>query len=574
MERRVLIAVFLSFIVLYLYQAFFVPVPPAQPPAKASPQSEAAGRQAAPAPAPAETPAAGAETAAAVKAPAAPAAPAVVAATSEQSFTVETRIVRAVFSNRGGVLVSWQLKNFLDDQKQPLDLVPHGLARAVALPFSLAILDEPEKSQLLNTALFRVSGSGSTIDGRSRPVHLSFEYEDAAGLRARKDFVLQPDSYVIDFNASVTQGGQVFNPTMQWGPGLGGQGTAGESSRYMQKAEGILFRQGSIDRIAFKQVAARPVFEGDIPFGGIDDHYFASITLPVGKKMRLEYEPLSVPGPQQNQPIELVGYSAKMSQATPGMRVFAGPKDFDVLKAVNPDLVRIINFGIFSWLAVPLLRALKSTNGYTHNFGWAIVILTILINAVMFPLRHKSMVSMRKMQKIQPEIKAIQAHYSKLKATDPARQKMNAEMMNLYREKGVNPASGCLPMLLTMPVLFGFYEMLGQAIEVRGAPWVLWIHDLSRHDPYYVLPVLMGLTMFWQQKMTPSTVDPAQQKMMLIMPVVFTVFFLWAPSGLALYFLLSNLLAIGQQYVTNRLTAPAPAPVRLPAGKGRRDVSR
>ena len=170
---------------------------------------------------------------------------------------------------------------------------------------------------------------------------------------------------------------------------------------------------------------------------------------------------------------------------------------------------------------------------------------------------------MRKMQTVQPEVKAIQARYAKYKVTDPERQKMNTEMMALYKEKGVNPVSGCVPMLFTMPVLYAVYAMLEAAIELRGAPWFGWIHDLSRHDPLYITPLLMGVSMLVQQKMMPSTADPMQQKMMLLMPVVFTVSFLWAPSGLVVYWLLSNVLAIGQQYVTNRMIgAPVPAVAR------------
>jgi YidC/Oxa1 family membrane protein insertase len=240
-----------------------------------------------------------------------------------------------------------------------------------------------------------------------------------------------------------------------------------------------------------------------------------------------------------------------------------GPKDLDVLRAVNPQLVRAIDFGIFSWLVVPLLQALKWINGYIGNYGWSIAVLTVIINVLMFPLRHRSMVSMRKMQAVQPEVKAIQARYAKYKVTDPERQKMNTEMMALYKEKGVNPVSGCVPMLFTMPVLYAVYAMLEAAIELRGAPWFGWIHDLSRHDPLYITPLLMGVSMLVQQKMMPSTADPMQQKMMLLMPVVFTVSFLWAPSGLVVYWLLSNVLAIGQQYVTNRMIgAPAPALAR------------
>jgi YidC/Oxa1 family membrane protein insertase len=415
------------------------------------------------------------------------------------------------------------------------------------------------------------------IDATMGPVTLTFEFQDTSGLRARKEFVIQPDSYVVQFQASVTRGEESFNPMVVWGPGLGDAATSTESSRYLQKPEAIFFDQGSVRRVAAGQLTpdrctgARSdsacAWEGDFRFAGVDDHYFVSAVLPKGR-MRIEYQPAAVPAPgQSGQTNELVSYAAKGARAAPGLRVFAGPKEFDVLAAADPQMVRVINFGMFSWLAVPLLRALKSINGYVGNYGWAIIILTVLINAAMFPLRHKSMVSMRKLQALQPEIKAIQDRYAKIKATDPARQKMNVEMMNLYREKGVNPASGCLPMLITMPVLFAFYAMLSQAIEVRGAPFALWIKDLSRHDPYYVLPILMGLTMVWQQKMTPSSVDPAQQKMMMFMPVMFTAFFLWAPSGLALYFLLSNLLAIGQQYLTNSLV-PAPGrPARTPEAR-------
>jgi YidC/Oxa1 family membrane protein insertase len=211
---------------------------------------------------------------------------------------------------------------------------------------------------------------------------------------------------------------------------------------------------------------------------------------------------------------------------------------------------------------VPLLQALKWINRFVGNYGWSIILLTVFINLVIFPLRHRSMVSMRKMQALQPEMKAIQERYAKYKVTDPERQKMNQEMMALYRQRGVNPASGCVPMLLTMPVLFAFYSMLYAAIEMRGAPFVGWITDLSRHDPLYVTPVLMGLSMLWQQRITPTTADPVQQRIFMLMPVFFLVFFLWAPAGLVIYWFVSNLLAIGQQYITNRLIGPPAVAVR------------
>jgi len=228
---------------------------------------------------------------------------------------------------------------------------------------------------------------------------------------------------------------------------------------------------------------------------------------------------------------------------------------------------------MFAFLSVPLLSALNWVHGFVGNYGWSIIVLTVIINAAMFPLRHKSNVSMRKMQAIQPQVKAIQDRYAKLKMTDPARQKMNTEMMELYRQKGVNPASGCVPMLLQFPVLLAFYSMLSQSIELRGAEFGLWIMDLSQPDPYYVIPVLMAVTMFWQTKITPTTADPAQQRVMLIMPLLFTVFFLQAPSGLVIYWFVSNLWAIGQQYFTSWLIGPAPAlAVRPPAERRTKSV--
>jgi YidC/Oxa1 family membrane protein insertase len=255
------------------------------------------------------------------------------------------------------------------------------------------------------------------------------------------------------------------------------------------------------------------------------------------------------------------------------VRFYVGPKDFDQLAAIDRPLVRAIDFGYFAFVVVPLLRALNWIQGFTGNYGWAIILLTIAINAAMFPLRHKSVVSMRRMQEIQPEAKAIQERYAKLKSSDPAKQKMNQELMALYRERGVNPASGCVPMLLTFPVLFAFYALLTTAIELRGAPFFGWIHDLSLPDPFYVTPILMGISQIWQTKITPMTgTDPTQQKLMMFMPVMFMFFFLWAPAGVAVYWLISNVWGIGQQYLTTYLIGPPN--VRVPRPPAERRVKR
>jgi YidC/Oxa1 family membrane protein insertase len=290
----------------------------------------------------------------------------------------------------------------------------------------------------------------------------------------------------------------------------------------------------------------------------VDDQYFLTATLSSGP-LRISYQPVSIPAEAGSNGTarDLVAYAIEPSRRGTPINFFAGPKDFDVLALLDRDLVRAINFGWFAFLVVPLLRSLKWVNAYVGNYGWSIIILTVLINAIMFPLRHKSVVSMRKMQEIQPEVKSIQDRYAKLKATDPAKQKMNTELMGLYRERGVNPASGCVPMLLTFPVLFAFYSLLSTAIELRGAPFAGWIHDLSLHDPLYITPVLMGASQVWQQRLTPAVgVDPMQQKMMMLMPIVFTFMFLWAPSGVALYWFVSNMWGIGQQYMTNYLIGP------------------
>jgi YidC/Oxa1 family membrane protein insertase len=383
---------------------------------------------------------------------------------------------------------------------------------------------------------------------------VTFTYEEASGLAVRKEFRFEPEPYLLGVELSVRMGGETVIPSMQWGPALGPL-TTGTQSRYLQTSEGILYLDGDVERLSASDISNRSTYAGTIGFGGVDDQYFLAALIRPGA-VTFAYQPVTLPAlAPEGTPNQLVAYDALPDAAGP-LRVFAGPKDFDVLRAIDPDLVRAINFGWFAWLVVPLLTALKWLNGFIGNYGWSIIALTVMINAAMFPLRHKSVVSMRKMQEIQPEIKAIQERYAKLKATDPAKQKMNTEMMALYRERGVNPASGCIPMLLTMPVLFAFYSLLSVAVELRGAPFVGWIGDLSAPDPLYITPVIMGATMVVQQRMTPSTMDPMQQKIMMVMPVVFTFMFLQAPSGLVLYWLVSNLWAIGQQHITNRIIGP------------------
>ena len=561
MERRVLVAVFLSFLVLYGYQALFVPPPQpaqtqAQPPA---PVAQATGPSGAPqpAPAPVSTP-----TAAPTPEPAV-----VIGDVSERDIVVETSTVEATLSNKGGRILHWRLKEYRDSSGEPLDLIPSGLPPDQPAPFSLRVEDEPI-TQRLNTALYRVSGDvAGRVDARTSEATVLFEFEDASGLRARKELRFDPRNYLITFSATVESSSGVLNPTVLWGPGLGDMGAQASggsffTGNYIQPPQGIYHRDGDVERIAAGDLVAQPVHEGQFRFAGVDDHYFIAVALTPGQA-RVEFRPVSVAGPGESQR-QLLAQSFTFPQPPQNVRFFYGPKQFDLLRSVDAELVRAINFGIFGWLAVPLLGALQWIYGFAGNYGWSIIMLTILINIAVSPLRHKSVVSMRKMQVLQPQMKAIQDRYAGLKATDPAKQKMNTEVMNLYREKGVNPASGCVPMLLQFPVLLAFYSMLSQSIELRGAEFGLWITDLSQPDPYYVIPVLMAVTMFWQTKITPSTADPAQQRIMMIMPLMFTVFFLWAPSGLVIYWFVSNLWAIGQQYFTIWLLGPATVSMARP----------
>jgi len=232
---------------------------------------------------------------------------------------------------------------------------------------------------------------------------------------------------------------------------------------------------------------------------------------------------------------------------------YIGPKEYKILQAIHPELVKIIEFGWFTFIAAPMFKVLLWLHNFIPNWGWAIVALTILIRLILYPLTYKGMVSMHKLKQLQPKIKEIQAKYK----GDP--QKMNMHMMELYKKHKANPLGGCLPMLLQIPVFFAIYRVLLNAIELKGAPWILWIHDLSVMDPYYVLPLLMGASMWLQQRVTPSNfTDPMQEKIFKWLPVIFTFFFVTFPAGLVLYWLTNNIFSIAQQLMINRMLEKQP----------------
>ena len=579
MEKRVIIAVVLSFVVLYVYQAMFAPPPPAPRPKAA--QTELATGSAAPGAGQSSLPSgqpsssgsygsAGSGAAPDSGSPAAAAVPAAaieVADTEARDIVIETDALRAVFTNRGAALTSWRLNHYKDRAGRPVDLVPQSLPDA-ARPFHIETANSAIAARA-NAALFKVVGGGPTRDEAKGTYQVAFEYREAGGLSVRKTFTIDPASFTVRAAVSAEVGGSPIDVSIAMGPSPGDVETT-EANRYMMGARASLYRDGKVERHDAAALLKQPVMEGHLRWAGVDDHYFLSAVLQGTGNVRAEYRPLTTQDAAGQAQHTFVGYTVNLPGPAVDATFFLGPKDFDRLKSLDGELVRAIDYGMFAWLVVPLLGALNWVNGFVGNYGWSIIVLTILINIAIFPLRHKSIVSMKKMQELKPEIDAIQARYGKLKATDPAKQKMNQEVMEVYKQRGVNPASGCVPMLLTMPVLFAFYSMLAYSIELRGAPFIFWITDLSVYDPFYVAPILTGITMLVQQRMTPQTsTDPVQQKMFMLMPVIFTVMFLWAPSGLNIYWLVNNVLAIGQQSITNRLlgTARTPRPAaerRLP----------
>jgi YidC/Oxa1 family membrane protein insertase len=562
MERRIFLAIILAAVVMYGWQAFFMPPPP---PARSSSQQTAAKPAAT-----ATAPAVQAPEPAKTQPETAP-AQTVKGEQAEREIVVDTAVARIVLTNRGGRVLHWHLKEYRTPEGQPVDLVPSNTPADQPRPLSLRVVDDQSLTQRLNDSFYQVSGdTNGHVDATKSAATVTFEFEDAAGVRARKELRFEPSNFVMVFSADVRNGDKTINPALAWGPGLGDLGAISSGGSYftgnaIQPPQAIYHRDDKVVRLKVDEVAKQPAHEGQFRFAGIDDHYFLAALLSPGQA-RLEFTPISVSVPGSEKPLQFLSGSYRLRQPPSNLRLYVGPKQFDLLRAADPELVRAINFGMFAWMVVPLLSALKWLFGFLGNYGWAIIVLTILLNLVLFYPRHRSVVAMRKMQAIQPEMKAIQDRYANLKATDPAKQKMNTEVMNLYRERGVNPASGCVPMLLTMPVLLAFYSLLSMSIELRGAAFVGWIHDLSAPDPYFVIPLLMGITMFWQQKISPTSADPTQQRVMMIMPIMFTAMMAFSPSGVVLYWTVSQLWAIGQQYLTNRLIGP-PALATVRRGK-------
>jgi YidC/Oxa1 family membrane protein insertase len=307
---------------------------------------------------------------------------------------------------------------------------------------------------------------------------------------------------------------------------------------------------------------------GNYTFGGLEDTFFAAVALPndnASLEVRTFSDSIKVPG--EDKPVSYVG-AGLSTGAQNDFSLFVGPKDIDILQKVNPKLGQIVDWGFFGIIAKPLFLWLNWIHDHwTNNYGWAIVVVTLIINLALFPFRLTSLKSARKMQKLQPQLQAINAKYKNVSMRDPKKAEQNQEVMDLYKREGVNPVGGCLPMLIQLPFFYAFYRVLNIAIELRHAPW-LWVSDLSAAEslPIHLLPIVLIATQFLTQRMTPAAgVDPNQQRMMMMMPLFFGVMFYSAPTGLVLYWLTGNLVGIAQQLLINRLM-PAPVPA-VPATK-------
>jgi YidC/Oxa1 family membrane protein insertase len=534
-NRRLLLAALLSLAVIVGWQLLFpppkpVPVPPAlEPLAEPARESEAPAVPLAP-----ELPAGE---------PAAPAAEAPpIAAAAEERVVLESGEVRAEFTNRGGELVSFTLKRHLGSEGELLDLV----RRREAAPYLFALGDTAGMPLPLAGELYAVERGGE------RP-EVTFVYRGAQG-SARKRFTLRPDG-LLEVEVEAHPGGPW---TLLVGPGIRNPPTTELASSFLRRG-GAVDAGGKVERYDAASTKETLLVSGaGLRWAALQDTYFLVAVAPQRPLAQVAFAPTDLPplapGGEEAEPVRELSLMLTPAGDVLSAHVYLGPKEYEALRALPYGLARTVDFGMFGFLARPLLLALHWTyDRLVANYGWAIILLTFAIRILLFPLNHKSIVSMEKMQRVQPKAQAIQQKWRpKLRDRQgrpdrEAQAKMNQEIMALYQAEGINPAAGCLPLLLQMPVLFAFYSLLGSAFDLRGAPWFGWIQDLSIKDPYYVLPLVMGATMVIQQRLTPPAADPVQRWMMMAMPIVFTVFFLGFPSGLVLYWLTNNVLAIAQQ---------------------------
>jgi YidC/Oxa1 family membrane protein insertase len=473
-----------------------------------------------------------------------------------QTLIVKGDLYQAVIDNRGALLTGWMLNQYKSTQNRIFEMIgtSHGGEKR-SFPTSL-LFDNQGLSNLANNEFYLISVNGQPYDGTPLvpPATAIFKLKKG-GLFIEKSFSFEKDNFVVNLSVVSQMDGKPLGGKFYLGNDIGPEQEHMSSSTKLEVAYylgGKVKREGPPkDEKEIKKI------EGDVRWVGLDMQYFTMLAIP-SNPLQFFYI--------QKLPVKAMGLDGtpverdllKVTTPTNGAfqyQLYIGPKKQANLEAVKAgDISGVINYGMFSIIVLPLLASLRWIHQFVQNYGYAIVILTFLLSLLLFPFRLKQMLSMKKMQVVQPKVKAIQEKYRRYKKTDPKRAEMNQEIMALYKQHNVNPLGGCLPLVLQMPLLFAFYSLLAYSIELRQAPFIWWIHDLSAKDPNYVLPIIMGITAFISQKMTPMTpgTDPTQAKMMMIMPLIFTVMFINLSSGLNLYFLCSNIFQIGFQTIAQR----------------------
>jgi YidC/Oxa1 family membrane protein insertase len=588
-QVRGILFVIASLVILFAWGHFYKPpVPPPQPnPTQTSAPVSLSGTEQSAAHASAAGNVAGGANSS-VKA--APASPSVVEANDEKTVVVESPLSRVELSNRGGVVKTWELKKYFDDQKppHPLDLVNESVAKELGWPFSLVLADpqleakansalyqvqalRPEEAALeksrtrLNAFIADVGGNATGTNGagsREAPINIIFHWSDGH-LDVTKTL-----SFTSDYETTVDV--SVLLDAKPQPVGVAWRGGFGDKAVYNAAQLVTVYYKtgGKLNLLQYKKLGvsgnqSQPAVQyGPLEFAGVEDQFFTAAFLPDGTDLSLwhwmQNHAVTADGKQSTEP-EAEMAAGTTAAAPLRMRVYVGPKELRQLEEIRPPLAELVNFGWTGIIAKPLLWILQTLHTKVPNWGWCIVLMTLVINLAMFPLKMKSWRSMQKMQKVAPEIRQIQDRYKKYSMSDPRKKKMNEEVMAIYSREGINPMGSCLPMLFQMPIWWALWRVLNGAIELRHAPWMGWIHDLSAMDPYYVLPIGMTIMMYLMTKMTPqTTVDPAQQKMMTLMPLMMGFIFFRLSSGLNLYMFTSNFVGIAQQYYLNK-TDPLPA---------------
>ncbi len=532
MDKRTLIAVVLALAVLIGSQYLFVkPQPPAPP--KPQPQAEKKAEEATK-----EIPAA------------APSAPISEEAVPAKEIKVETELYSAAFSTKGGIIKRWELQKYTDKNRKPISLIPPD---AETYPASLFLEGEPLDFE---SKIIYTSDRDSLVIKDKDKETLTFSYSGPSGLSIRKTFTFYKEKYSIDLVTEVDgvpsyqiAAGSMLSASDEGGTTLHAGPILLDDNRRIaidaRNIEGLGWFSRLWRWISGEKGKSDILYHGTNPWIAQENRYFTLALAPAVKTYDVHV--WKSEGRDKRGAAVDIAYVLKGGKAN--FLLYAGPKMYEILRSYNLDLEHIIDFGFFSILARPLFWILKFFDRFTGNYGWSIILLTIIVRTPFIPLLSKSQKSMRKMQKIQPKLNELREKYKK----DP--QRLQKETLEMYKKHKVNPVGGCLPMLLQIPVFFALYKVLMVAIELRGAPFMLWITDLSAKDPYYILPIVMGITMVVQQKMTPTSLDPKQNRMMMLMPVVFTFMFLNFASGLVLYWLVNNLLSIIQQFFTNRKLA-------------------